>query len=150
MVGWAEMHGLEVLVHQLKSFDMDYQEQYILLSNGGIAFNLACKISQTCRSLACAYAWSHSRISYFLTTTGNTNLSKQTYITQFEDEFGCVNFKDIPHPVLADMLYNFLLLIDEHNKQRQNILNLEKSSPTRNVWFRLLTTVVEMSVVDFH
>ena len=105
---------------------------------------------QGVRLLACAYAWSHSRISYFLTTTGNTNPSKQTYRTQFEDEFGCVNFKDIPRPVFADMLYDFLPLIDEHNKQRQSILNLEKSWPTRNVWFRLLTTVVGMSVVDFH
>ena len=100
--------------------------------------------------LACAYAWSHSRISYFMTTTGNTNPSKQTYRRQFEDEFGCVNFKDIPRPVFADMLYDFLPLIDEHNKQRQSILNLEKSWPTRNVWFRLLTTIVGMSVVDFH
>ena len=98
----------------------------------------------------CAYAWSMSRVSYFVSTTGNTNPSKETYRTQFEDEFGCVAFKDIPRPVFADFLYDFLPLIDEHNKQRQNILNLEKLWPTRNVWFRLITTIVGMSVVDFH
>ena len=84
---------------------------------------------------ACAYAWSQSRVSYFISTTGNTLPSKDTYRTQFEDEFGCVSYKDIPRPVFADLLYDFLPLIDEHNKQHQNILNLERCWPTRNVWF---------------
>ena len=52
--------------------------------------------------------------------------------------------------MFADLLYDFLPLIDEHNKQRQNILNLERCWPTRNVWFRLIVTIVGMSVVDFH
>ena len=99
---------------------------------------------------ACAYAWSQSRVTYFISTTGNTLPSRDTYRTQFEDEFGCVSYKDIPRPVFADLLYDFLPLIDEHNKQRQNILNLERCWPTRNVWFRLIVTIVGMSVVDFH
>ena len=98
----------------------------------------------------CAYSWSNARVSYFLTTTGNTNPSKHTYRTQFEDKYGCVSWKEIPRPVFADLLYDFPPLIDEHNKQRQNILNLERCWPTRNVWFRLITTIVGMSVVDFH
>jgi len=41
-------------------------------------------------------------------------------------------------------------LIDEHNKQRQNLLNLERCWPTRDCWFRLVATLVGMSVVDMH
>mmetsp|Transcript_29295 Transcript_29295/g.85167 ORF Transcript_29295/g.85167 Transcript_29295/m.85167 type:complete len:208 (-) Transcript_29295:188-811(-) len=49
---------------------------------------------------------------------------------------------------MAEFILNYLPLIDEHNRQRQNILALEKSWPTKCCWFRLLTTVVGMSVVD--
>ena len=50
----------------------------------------------------------------------------------------------------SDFLYAYLPLIDEHNKQRQSLLNLEHSWPTRNCWFRLLVTLVGMCVVDLH
>ncbi len=35
-------------------------------------------------------------------------------------------YKDIPRPMFGDMLYDNPPLIDEHNKQHQNILNLEQ------------------------
>lgn len=53
-------------------------------------------------------------------------------------------------PKLAHLLYDYLPLIDEHNKQRQKILGLERKWPTRNCWFRLLTTLIGMCLVDMH
>ena len=50
----------------------------------------------------------------------------------------------------AHFLYEYLPLVDEHNKQRQSLLNLERCWLTNDCWFRLLTTVVGMSVVDMH
>ena len=47
-------------------------------------------------------------------------------------------------------MYDYLPLIDEHNKQWQNVLHLEKKWPTKNCWFRLLVTLVGMSVVDLY
>jgi predicted negative regulator of RcsB-dependent stress response len=41
-------------------------------------------------------------------------------------------------------------LIDEHNKQRQNLLGLEKRWLTKNPWYRLVTTMLGMAVVDTH
>ena len=76
--------------------------------------------------VACGYAWSQRSISNFLSTTGNTSPSLHLYISQFEGEFGCVGWRDIPKPNFADSVYDFLPLIDDHNKQLQNILNLEK------------------------
>lgn len=46
------------------------------------------------------------------------------------------------------MLYEFLPLIDEHNKARQSMLALEKVWLTQNCWFRVLTTFIGMAVVD--
>ena len=47
-------------------------------------------------------------------------------------------------------LYEFLPIIDEHNKQRQSILAIERKWQTRHCWFRLLTTMVGFSIVDMH
>ena len=99
---------------------------------------------------ACAYAWSQSSVSYFLSTTGNTRPSKHLYRSQFEDEFGCVAWKDVPRPEFAEFIFIYLPLIDEHNKKRQHLLNLEICWPTRHCWFRLVTTITGDSVVDLH
>jgi hypothetical protein len=98
--------------------------------------------------LAVCYAWSHSSTTYFLSTCGSTNPAKTSYVTHFEDEFGVVGIKQIPQPSIKEWFYDFLPLIDEHNKQRQSLLRLEKKWPTKNCWFRLLVTLVGMSVVD--
>lgn len=100
--------------------------------------------------LAIAYAWSHSSCSYFVSTCGSTYPAEQSYTTHFEDEFGIVSTKQISRPHLLEWVYDFLPLIDEHNRQRQNILNLERKWPTKCCWFRLLVTIVGMSVVDLY
>ena len=70
------------------------------------------------------------------------------YRSHFEDDWGTVDYKDLPRPELADFLYKFLPRIDEHNKRRQAHLRLEKKWPTENCWFRLQVTLVGMSVID--
>jgi hypothetical protein len=100
--------------------------------------------------LAIAYAWSQRGVTYLLSTCGSTEPSEKMYTSYFEDEFGNVACKEIPRPRIAHLLYDYLPLIDEHNKQRQSILGLERKWPTRKCWFRLLTTLVGMCVVDMH
>jgi hypothetical protein len=64
-------------------------------------------------------------------------------MSYFEDDFGNVGSKEVKCPELAHIVYDYLHLIDEHNKQRQRILGLERKWPTRNCWFRLC-------IVDMH
>ena len=52
---------------------------------------------------ACPHAWSQYSISYFLSTTINNNPSLQLYISQFEDGFGCVGWRDIPRPNFSNL-----------------------------------------------
>ena len=100
--------------------------------------------------IAVAYAWSQHGISYLLSTCGSTEPSERMYTSYFEDDFGNVGSKEVSRPKLAHLLYDYLPLIDEHNKQRQKILGLERKWPTRNCWFRLLTTLIGMCLVDMH
>jgi glycine cleavage system H lipoate-binding protein len=57
----------------------------------------------------------------------STNLAKSSYVARFEDEFGTVGVKHIPQPSIKEWFYVFLPLIDEHKKQRQSVLCLEKN-----------------------
>ncbi len=68
----------------------------------------------------------------------------------FEDEFGTVGVNHIPQPSIKEWFYDFFPLIDEHNKHRQSLLQLEKKWPTKSCWFCLLTTLVGMCVVDMY
>jgi hypothetical protein len=100
--------------------------------------------------IAIAYAWSHTSTSFFISTCGSTHPASTSYETHFEDEFGVIKSKMIARPHLLEWVYDFLPLIDEHNKQRQSLLHLEKKWPTKNCWFRLLITLLGMSVVDLY
>jgi hypothetical protein len=99
---------------------------------------------------ALAYAWSQRGVSYFLSTCGRTDPHPIKYKSNYEDDYGVVTFKELSRPHIAHFLYDYLPLIDEHNKQRQSILNLERVWLTNDCWMRLVTTMCGMSVVDFH
>ena len=71
-------------------------------------------------------------------------------MSHYEDDFGNVVHKAINRPAICHFLYEYLPLIDEHNKQRQNLLNLERCWCTKDPWMRLLTTTLGMCIVDMH
>ena len=53
-------------------------------------------------------------------------------------------------PQIAEFLYDYLPPVDEHNKQRQSILNLDNFCPTKCCWFRLCSTIIGMAVTDLY
>ena len=97
--------------------------------------------------IALVYAWSQKGVSFFVSTCGKTEQSDKPYPSHFEDEFGFVDYKELPRPRLSEFLFEYLPLIDEHNRQRQDRLALEKTFTTKDAFFRLLTTLVGMSLV---
>jgi hypothetical protein len=76
--------------------------------------------------VAMAYAWSQIGISYILSTYGSTEPSDKLYMSYFEDDFRNVSSKEVSRLKLAHLIYDYLPLINEHNKQRQKILGLER------------------------
>jgi hypothetical protein len=99
---------------------------------------------------AMAYAWSHWGVSYIVSTCGDMSTHKEKYMSAFEDDWGRIQYEMLEGPRIAHFLYEYLPLIDEHNKQRQNLLNLERKWCTKDCWFWLVTILVGMSVVDMH
>ena len=99
---------------------------------------------------AIACAWSQNGVSYFVTTCGSTKPHEIKHQSKFEDRWGNTQVREIDRPAICHFLCEYLPLIDEHNKQRPSPLQLEKRWLTKNCWFRLVTTLVGMSVVDIH
>ena len=73
-----------------------------------------------------AYAWSNKGIAFMVSTCGTTVQHERNYMSNYEDEFGHRATKELARPAIAHMLYEFLPLIDEHNKARQSYLALER------------------------
>lgn len=97
-----------------------------------------------------AYAFSNNDTTYMVSSSGTTITHERPYRSNFTDEYGNVTFKEIPRPSVAHFLYELLPLIDNHNKDRQSLLALEDCWLTKNPWFRLVTTLVGMTVTDVH
>jgi hypothetical protein len=100
------------------------------------------------RMMAMSYAWRQKGISYFLLTCGSTEVSSVLYLSAFEDEFGNVDYKFLPHPQIDHFTFEYLPLIDENNKQRQAVWGLERKWPTQCCWTRLIVTLMGMCVID--
>lgn len=99
--------------------------------------------------LPVAYARSARGASYFTIIIGSTQSGAVPYVTMFEDEYGAVGTVEIPRPGLCSYLYNLLLLIGEHNRQRQHFLDKAGAWPTKDPWFRLPGETVGICVVNF-
>jgi hypothetical protein len=81
--------------------------------------------------IAMAYAWSQRGVSNILSTCGSTAPAQKMSTSYFEDDYGYIGSKEICRPELAHLLYDYLPLIDAHNKQRQKILGLERKANTK-------------------
>ena len=74
-----------------------------------------------------AYAWSNKGINYIASTCGTTVCHMRNYQSSFDDAFGNVPTKELARPAIAHMLYEFLPLIDKHNRARQSYLPLRSA-----------------------
>jgi hypothetical protein len=93
-----------------------------------------------------AYVWSNKQMACIVSSCGTTVAHKIPYRTHFTDDFGNITFKELPRPSIAHFYFELCPLIDNHNKDRQGILGLEDCWPTKNPWFRLIATLIGMSV----
>jgi hypothetical protein len=58
-----------------------------------------------------------------VSTCGSTNPVNHCYETHFEDDFGVIQTNYIVRPHLLQ----WVIIIDEHDQQRQSLLHLERS-----------------------
>ena len=88
------------------------------------------------------------KVSYFAFSCGTTTCSKIPHETAFQGIHGDRQIRSQPQPEVAGFIYRNLPQIDEHNNKRQGELSLETCWPTKDGWFRLMTTYIGMSVTN--
>lgn len=52
---------------------------------------------------------------FFLSTCGSTAKLRNSNRSHFKNEYNQVDFKEFPLPILAEFLFKYLPLIDDHN-----------------------------------
>ena len=96
---------------------------------------------------ALADAYSNQGVTTMVSSSGMTIRHKIDYRSNIVDDYDNVTFKEIPSPCVAHFLFELLPLINNHSKDRQSLLALEDCWLTKNPWFRLVMTLIGMSVV---
>ncbi len=94
------------------------------------------------------YTYLNKHVAYFVSMSGTTMRHNIPYKSCYEDGYGNLTFKLLPCPAIAHFVYEFLPLIDEHNKACQSNLALEEKWPIECCWFCLFTSFIGMAVVD--
>ena len=82
--------------------------------------------------------------------TENSGSTKEgaPYNARFTDEHGNRQSREIYRPGVIAEYFKSAGIIDSHNHARRGELNLESNWVTQNCWFRLVTTLIGMTITD--
>jgi hypothetical protein len=96
------------------------------------------------------YKYSASKVLVFLGTksAGPTTPPGEPYIARFPDANGNVAQRSVPRPAVISNYFKTSNVIDSHNQARQGEIALEKRWVTQDCWFRLVTTLIGMTITD--
>ena len=99
--------------------------------------------------VAIAYKYnSRKTLLFAMSKDAETTEPGFPYIARFPDEHGNVRERRVLRPKCLSVYFAAANLVDVHNHLRQGVLRLEMLWRTPNPWFRLITTIIGMSVVD--
>ena len=96
---------------------------------------------------AIGYKYNQRRVLTFISTRGKTTPG-DPYIAHYTDDNGHLVEVPIPRPELISDYFNRSGAIDENNASRQGEMALEKCWLTQDCWFRLITSMTAVSIVD--
>ena len=74
----------------------------------------------------------------------------EPYVAKFPDKLGNLCSRDIPRPKILNRFFRHFNAVDLTNQMRQHHLGLELAWRTTNPMFRVMTTLVGMTVADCH
>ena len=99
--------------------------------------------------LAIGYKYNSRKVLCFVATkdAGMTKLG-DPYNAKFPDQYGNVKVREVDRPAIVSTYFQVSNKVDRHNHVRQYLLKLEKLWVTENPWFRIVTTIIGMTVVD--
>ena len=98
---------------------------------------------------ALGYKYCKSKVMYFIFTKGAGHTEPGTaYEAKWTDTHGNRCKRYVPRPHVCSIFFGNCNGIDVHNQMRQKILRLEKCWVSMDGYFRILTTIFGICVVD--
>jgi hypothetical protein len=96
-----------------------------------------------------AYKYNVKRVLYFCWPKGAAAcVPGKPYIATFVDHAGNRAERAVARLSVLSRYFSYSNVVDVHNQQRQDILDLEYTWVTSNCWFRLFCTLLGMTVTD--
>jgi hypothetical protein len=110
---------------------------------------MECKTPKGHELICIGYKYSARKALVFLgTKNAGSTKPGEPYIARFPDVNGNVAQRSVPRPAVISDYFKDSNVIDSHNQARQSELKLEKHWITFDCWFRLVTTLIGMTVTD--
>ena len=89
------------------------------------------------------------KVCFFIGTwNSGSTVPGDPYIAKWPDEHGNLKQRHVVHPSVISKYFNVSNIIDRGNHLRQGELMLEEHWITRDAWFRIITTILGVCVVD--
>jgi hypothetical protein len=95
------------------------------------------------------YKYNRKKCLFFVHTMGaGASTAGAPYKATFPDAYGNVMSRLVARPAVISRHFMFSDGIDIHNHIRQHVLALEEAWVTSNSWFRLMSTILGITVTD--
>jgi hypothetical protein len=99
--------------------------------------------------IAVGYKYNKKKVLCFISTKGAGHTEPgQAYEAKWKDSNLNTMFRDIPRPEICSKYFTKSNIVDVNNQSRQYDLALEKHWVTKTGWFRLVTSLFGIGVVD--
>ena len=99
--------------------------------------------------LAIGYKYNSKKILCFVATKdAGTTLPGDPYRARFVGDDNNVRARRVERPQVISDYFKHSNVVDKHNHARQYELRLEKHWVTLNCYFRIVTTIIGITVVD--
>ena len=99
--------------------------------------------------LAIGYKYNTKKVlSFVATKNGGSSLVGEPYRARFIGDDNNIQFRSVDRPQIISAYFKASNCVDKHNHARQAELKLEKHWVTLSCWFRTVTTLIGITVVD--
>ena len=99
--------------------------------------------------LTIGYKYNKRKVLTFVATkNAGSTLVGEPYRARFIGDDNNIQFRSVDRPQIISAYFKTSNAVDKHNHARQAELKLEKHWVTLNCWFRLISTIIGINVVD--
>lgn len=132
-----------------KNFPKLFLEETMKNWSGGMSLVMEGRTASGVEVLAIGYKYNSTKVLCFVATKdAGSTLEGIPYNARYKDGYGNGAARKVPRPDIISRYFAASNVVDKHNQARQFELALEKHWVTTNCWFRIVTSIIGITVTD--